>query len=594
MNGHRLLNEDDAVGDEIATGVAYDVVACIIFAIMSFVFFFPSNSLIPLDRRTAAAICGTLCYVTRAFLFPDRKMDVEGAVDFDVIILLAGIMAINYIIIHQKETKWVINYVQEKIKSDPKSGFWLVAWVAFLASPFLTNDGVCLLFVEPVLNAFELLKDDDTISETASDAGESMNLKLEKSDAFYFLIALACSTNIGSSLTYTGNPQNMIVSQDAIGVMPPYLFLFYMLLPALFSFFITILWIQRCWMRSRSAKTRGPSLFNKGAGNGHFSITGNPLNDSTHSTGSVELSGSRLMRNGASDAEVTVSLAYSPDVEQNAIALRKEKMTVQPMPTISDFDAKAPEEKGLLKKMQRIIVTPFPFAMLILMAIMIAMIFVDIMSIAGLVCVTAVIMVIILVLGNHWQGLPIFGGEPGQPPLTAQEKIENTNKFFDELFESIDYSLLIIFLGTFIVVENVDSTGLPRMMWKGIVGKTPFDTFSSVAGISFFVLTASQFLGNVAVIQLAKPNVEPLGDAEKRYAWAVLSFVATVGGNWTIIGSAANIIVAEKAARIDANAKIDFFKHYDVCFWVTLLCCIMGALMITGVVMIDNNIRESW
>ncbi len=71
-----------------------------------------------------------------------------------------------------------------------------------------------------------------------------------------------------------------------------------------------------------------------------------------------------------------------------------------------------------------------------------------------------------------------------------------------------------------------------------IVGRVPFSTFGSVVGISLFVLVSSQLLGNVAVIQLAKPNIEDLGDDAKRYAWAVLSFVATIGGNLTITGSA--------------------------------------------------------
>ena len=127
-------------------------------------------------------------------------------------------------------------------------------------------------------------------------------------------------------------------------------------------------------------------------------------------------------------------------------------------------------------------------------------------------------------------------------PLTREDKIDNLNHFFEALFNSIDYSLLIIFLALFIVVENVASTGLPARIWAGIVGKSPFGSASSIAGISLFVLLASQFLGNVAVIQLAKPNIEDLDDSTKRLAWAVISFVATVGGNLTIPGSAGKSI----------------------------------------------------
>lgn len=50
---------------------------------------------------------------------------------------------------------------------------------------------------------------------------------------------------------------------------------------------------------------------------------------------------------------------------------------------------------------------------------------------------------------------------------------------------------------------------------QAIVGKVPFDTIISVVGISAFVLITSQLLGNVAVVQLAKPNVIMLADKEK-------------------------------------------------------------------------------
>ena len=43
-----------------------------------------------------------------------------------------------------------------------------------------------------------------------------------------------------------------------------------------------------------------------------------------------------------------------------------------------------------------------------------------------------------------------------------------------------------------------------------IVGDRPFQSFTSVLGISLFVLISSQLLGNVAVIQLAVPNIQPL------------------------------------------------------------------------------------
>jgi hypothetical protein len=53
-------------------------------------------------------------------------MNLAEAVDFDVLVLLAAIMAINFIIVHQKETKKLIDLLQVQINKNPRKGFWLV------------------------------------------------------------------------------------------------------------------------------------------------------------------------------------------------------------------------------------------------------------------------------------------------------------------------------------------------------------------------------------------------------------------------------------------------------------------------------------
>jgi Na+/H+ antiporter NhaD/arsenite permease-like protein len=181
-----------------------------------------------------AAVGALCCYVNSTFLFPSQRIDLLHAVDFDVLILLASIMVINHIVVHLKETKRLIEWFQRLVKNDPIRGYWVISFGAFLLSPFLTNDGVCLLFVEPILHVFEEV---GHASDLNSELSQSF--PLTKGDALYFLLALACSTNIGSALTYTGNPQNMIVASDALRVMPSYKFLVYMSLPSLITWIIS-------------------------------------------------------------------------------------------------------------------------------------------------------------------------------------------------------------------------------------------------------------------------------------------------------------------------------------------------------------------
>lgn len=264
---------------------------------------------------------------------------------------------------------------------------------------------------------------------------------------------------------------------------------------------------------------------------------------------------------------------------------------------------RARSQEQMMQRVVRVVSSPLPYIVLILLFVMIVMIFVDIMPISSLICVAAIVMVLTVVFGNHccrqgvvWESdhdvqrkpstsshaltLPTTATMQPHPhhlvhdsssssapymramaqessetsmltkethalpspedlgPMTHEDKLDSLNEFFEELFKSIDYSLLFIFLGTFIVVENMAETGIPKALWQAIVGKVPFGTVASITGISIFIVVASQLLGNVAVVQLAKPNVGDLPDAQKRMAWAIISFVSTVGGNLTITGSA--------------------------------------------------------
>lgn len=698
---HRLLSDQDGQtvegGGESLASIANLTIATIIFIFVAFNFLFPVNKLLPLDRRTTSVCGALLVYITRTYylhLVDDEYSSfMLEAIDFNVLVLLSSIMIINHLVVHLKETRGVIEYLQNLVKDDPTRGFWMVSLAAFLISPFLTNDGVCLLFVEPILNAFdETFKAEDAAAAAVADGSipapiedaceqneptvsapnDKKNTKLESDDCLYFLLALACSANIGSALTYTGNPQNMIVADDSIGVLPSYKFLLYMFVPAVTSWLITTMWIQRCWLNTKMSNLKAKqeasfihsmtsTLYNPLSANGDLE---NSMRIDNEMTGAEKGIASKLSTANLAPASVVPDLNLTSCCVADASidnvfspqSPTKRGSALSPSPR----KRRQKKESQAVNNLIHVVSSPFPYMVLILLGIMIIMIFVDIMPISSLICVFAMIMVVSVVIGNHWRNqkiwtvynmdgtipqtkahsrqssvtvfgthtpspapshpstpLPsVYGNAAGSPfppyeasmslskqnvpngdsedsgddsaGLSSEDKVANLQEFFEELFSSLDYSLLIIFLGLFVVVANMETTGLPKYIWNHIVGAKPFKSFASIAGISVFILLASQLLGNVAVIQLAKPNVTYLDDESKRLAWAVISFVATVGGNLTITGSAANIIVAEKAARLDPNMSIDFFQHGRVCFGVTVLSCVIGGAMLAGISTLDN------
>lgn len=591
-----------------------------------------------IDRRTTSVVGAVLCYFTSSYVFSGPDIDLLHAVNFDVVVLLSSIMIINHLVIHLKETKDIINYLQRVVQSDPIKGLWLISIAAFVVSPFLTNDGVCLLFVEPILKSFQHAPLDLADIDEPNAEG---NIQLRKTDAIYFLLALACSANIGSALTYTGNPQNMIVSSDAIGVLPSYKFLMYMLPSSLFSWVISklaflvhlliipsfvllhtyaaIKWIQRCWLRDRlKSEYTAPATDEERS-------TRSPLYSEPLSSLEVEMTAAhreeeqqhvepfpqqeqqrqRSRRADSSSSDTSMLLTPGPaktiiDMFQSVYAryfqflmesIARNADSTKVELVMSPRRRMALEKSRTLKPAVFFVVSPAPYVVLFLLGAMVVMIFADVMPISGLICLFSILMIVVVVMGNHWRGQQIWveeacssstegnsssGGGTGDSfasmtdheqfkgsgisqknndlcsdasqshedhqlgSLTREDELDNLNRFFEALYASIDYNLLLIFLGLFIVIENLSTTGIPRYIWHRIVGKAPFHSFASILGISAFVLFSSQFLGNVPVIQLAKPNVEVLDDKSKRLAWAVLSFVATVGGNLTITGSAGN------------------------------------------------------
>jgi Na+/H+ antiporter NhaD/arsenite permease-like protein len=115
------------------------------------------------------------------------------------------------------------------VNTDRRTTSVLGAVLCYLTRRFLfPNNSIC---------AFEYTPFASELTEDARD--DSKRMTLRKEDALYFLLALACSSNIGSALTYTGNPQNMIVASDSLEVLPSYKFLIYMLPATLFSWIIS-------------------------------------------------------------------------------------------------------------------------------------------------------------------------------------------------------------------------------------------------------------------------------------------------------------------------------------------------------------------
>jgi Na+/H+ antiporter NhaD/arsenite permease-like protein len=84
----------------------------------------------------------------------------------------------------------------------------------------------------------------------------------------------------------------------------------------------------------------------------------------------------------------------------------------------------------------------------------------------------------------------------------------------------------------------------------------------------------SNLVSNVPAVLMLKPFVEGLQDHNR--AWLVIAMASTLAGNFTVLGSIANLIVIQRASA--SGVAISFWDYFRVGAPLTLLTLVIGTL----------------
>lgn len=147
-----------------------------------------------------------------------------------------------------------------------------------------------------------------------------------------------------------------------------------------------------------------------------------------------------------------------------------------------------------------------------------------------------------------------------------------------EVLREVDWDSLFFFIGLFVVVGGLETTGVINALAKAGIDAVGGDPHALTFTILWLSGIASAFVDNIpftaTMIPLIHDMQELLGLQHADYMWWALSIGACYGGNGTIIGASPNVIVAAIAAKEGFNIT---FGHFMLkCFpmmLVTLLIC---------------------
>ena len=140
----------------------------------------------------------------------------------------------------------------------------------------------------------------------------------------------------------------------------------------------------------------------------------------------------------------------------------------------------------------------------------------------------------------------------------------------EKVYREIDWSLLVMFTGLFIVVHAfqvhvVAQWGIDGWGW---LLQRPVDLLSLVsAGLSNLV-------SNVPAVLLMEPVMKTMPEASRETAWLALAMSSTFAGNLTVLGSVANLIVVENASR--EGVTVSLWEYCKVGVPLTILTLALG------------------
>jgi Na+/H+ antiporter NhaD/arsenite permease-like protein len=137
-----------------------------------------------------------------------------------------------------------------------------------------------------------------------------------------------------------------------------------------------------------------------------------------------------------------------------------------------------------------------------------------------------------------------------------------------DILRDVEWNTIFFFIGLFIIIGGVEASGGIKLMAEWILNVTQ----GSQEAASMLILWASGFISGVidnipytaTMAPMLSIIAKSMGADYTFPLWWCLSLGACLGGNLTIIGAAANVIVSENAAAEGHPITFMRFLKYGI------------------------------
>ena len=162
------------------------------------------------------------------------------------------------------------------------------------------------------------------------------------------------------------------------------------------------------------------------------------------------------------------------------------------------------------------------------------------------------------------------------------ESEEQTERLHQALLE-VEWAALLFFIGLFIIVAGVEHAGLLNILGDALVDFTGGDAAMTAVSTLWLSAVVSAAVDNIPFVATMIPLVKSMGAAVGGAAalepvWWSLALGACLGGNGSLVGAAANVMVSGMGER--AGYPISFMKFLKIGLPLMLLSIVIANVYI--------------
>jgi Na+/H+ antiporter NhaD/arsenite permease-like protein len=157
------------------------------------------------------------------------------------------------------------------------------------------------------------------------------------------------------------------------------------------------------------------------------------------------------------------------------------------------------------------------------------------------------------------------------------------SQHLEQVFSRVEWTTLFFFMGLFVIVYGVEKTGLLELLANRALEMTGGDPALTTISIIWTSAIASALVDNIPFVATMIPMIQnmtglPGGPEGLMPLWWALALGSCLGGNGSLVGASANLIVAGFAER--AGHPLQFLRFMLIAFPLMLGSIAMSTLYI--------------